>query len=237
MSSANSAKQGATGSRLAEIITYAKTLLQKDTYVSGFRNGVLTVVSVLSIFALYWVMVIVWARNAIQSFKGRKTSKTSKTTAPKPSPSNVKPVAKPTEDIGLNMDDVQEIPGEGELAVKEDMPSRDQIPEIEDEPQAGSSDEREPAHVTSDDDTTLIGQDELVSIKGSQVVVPIIKHDFERPISPPATPPTEATDLKTPTIDVVESLQVNSVPDVPVAPVIERHREDAKHYRRSHKGR
>ncbi|CEL56430.1 hypothetical protein RSOLAG1IB_07817 [Rhizoctonia solani AG-1 IB] len=165
-------------------------------------------------------MVIVWARNAIQSFKGRKTSKTSKTTAPKPSLSNVKPVAKPTEDIGLNMDDVQEIPGEGELAVKEDMPSRDQIPEIEDEPQAGSSDEREPAHVTSDDDTTLIGQDELVSIKGSQVVVPIIKHDFERPISPPATPPTEATDLKTPTIDVVESLQVNSVPDVPVAPVI-----------------
>ncbi|KAG8731030.1 hypothetical protein FRC11_005308 [Ceratobasidium sp. 423] len=114
------------------------------------------------------------------------------------------------------MDEVQEIPGEGELAaMKEAMPARDQIPEIDDEPQVESSDEREPVHIMSDDDTTVIGQDELASVKGSPVVVPVIKHDFERPISPPATPPIAAADIKVPTVDVVEPLQANSGSDAP----------------------
>ncbi|CAE6457889.1 unnamed protein product [Rhizoctonia solani] len=209
MSNANSTKQGAAGSRLAQMVAHVKMLVQKDTYTSGFKNSVLTVISVLSVLALYWVIALVWMRNTIQSFKGRKVPKT----APKLSERNVEPMSKPVEDIGFNMDEVQEIPGEGELALKEAMPARDQIPEIEDEPQSGSSDEREPVHIISDDDTTVIGRGELVGVKGIPVVVPTIKHDFERPISPPATPPTEATDLNTPEADLGEALQAESSSD------------------------
>ncbi|CAE7225049.1 unnamed protein product [Rhizoctonia solani] len=202
-------KQGTAGSRLAQIPAYAKMLFLKDTYVNGFKNCTLTAVSVLSIIALYWVIAAVWVRNAIRSLRGRRA--TNVVVTRKTPPGDSEPIIKPVEDIGLNMDDVQEIPGEGEMAAKEAMPSRDQIPEIDDEP-VENTEER---HIMSDDDTTVVGQDELVSVKGSPVVVPVIKHDFERPISPPATPPIEASDSKAPAVDVVEALQANSSPDAP----------------------
>ncbi|KAF8705475.1 hypothetical protein RHS03_05700, partial [Rhizoctonia solani] len=212
MSSTDSTKQETTGSRLAQMIDHAKILLEKSTYVSGFKNGIITAISVVCIIALYWVMIFVWIRNSIRSYKGRKAPKAA---TPKPSPVDVEPIIRPAGDIGLNMDEVQEIPGEGELATKEAMPARDQIPEIEDEPQAGSSDEREPVHTTFDDNTTTTSQDDLAGAKTIPTIVPVIKHDFERPISPPATPPTEAADLKASAVDPVESFHADSTTEVP----------------------
>ncbi|EUC54863.1 transmembrane protein, putative [Rhizoctonia solani AG-3 Rhs1AP] len=221
MSTVNvSTKQETAGSRLAQISTYARMLFQKSTYVNGVKNGVLTLISVLSIVTLYSVIGAVWARNAIRFLKGRKA--TNVVVTRKTPPGDSDPIAKPVEDIGLNMDDVQEIPGEGELAVKEAMPARDQIPEIDDEPQVENTEER---HIMSDDDTTVVGQDDLVDIKGSPVVVPVIKDDFERPLSPPRTPPAspppdnpELSDMKAPTVDLVEVLQDDSPSDA--APVV-----------------
>ncbi|CAE6451943.1 unnamed protein product [Rhizoctonia solani] len=211
MSAVNtSTKHGAAGSRLAQITTQVKMLLQKDTYVNGFKNSVLTGISILSIFALYSVIITVWLRNKFQTIRGRGATKTVARRTP---PRDAEPIAKPAEDIGINMDDVQEIPGEGELATNEAMPTRDQMPEIDDEPQM-EADERDHVHIMSDDDTTVIGQDELVGVKGSPVVVPTIKHEFERPISPPLTPPAHASDFKAPTVDVVD-LQESSASDAP----------------------
>ena len=115
MSTVNaSSKQGTAGLRLAQISTQVKMLFQKDTYVNGFKNGVLTTVSILSVLTLYWVILAVWVRNMLQSIRGRGTTKPIVTR--KNPPREPEPIAKPVEDIGLNMDDVQEIPGEGELA-------------------------------------------------------------------------------------------------------------------------
>ncbi|KAH7326850.1 hypothetical protein B0J17DRAFT_632795 [Rhizoctonia solani] len=212
MSTGNtSTRQVAAGSRLAQTTALVKMLFQKDTYVNGFKNSVLTAISVLSIFALYSVIITVWLRNKVQFLRGRGVTKIVTRQTP---PGDSEPIVKPAEDIGINMDDVQEIPGEGELATKEAMPARDQMPEIDDEPMEGS-DERDTVHIMSDDDTTVIGQDELVGAKGSPVVVPMIKHDFERPISPPATPPALNSDFKAPIVDVLETLQESSASEVP----------------------
>lgn len=70
------------------------------------------------------------------------------------------------------------------------MPAPDQIPEINDEPQVGSSDEQDAGQaVMSDDDSIHEG---LVTLK----------QDIPRPPSPPATPPTAAFDAP---VHIVES--------------------------------
>jgi hypothetical protein len=71
------------------------------------------------------------------------------------------------------------------------MPSPEFIPEINDD---SSIDERDATHgIMSDDDTTLVDQEYFPAVKGSSEARPMIpalpENKFERPISPPATPP------------------------------------------------
>jgi hypothetical protein len=104
------------------------------------------------------------------------------------------------------------------------MPEHDQIPEINDEPPVDIPDEHDNVRIVmSDDEATFIGHEELVAIKGIPVTVPSIatlKDHVERPISPPATPSTEASDYEVPTINVVEALQTDSHPEIPVVDIV-----------------
>lgn len=75
------------------------------------------------------------------------------------------------------------------------MPADDLIPEID------SSDEEEPTRgFLSDDDTTLVNREDFTSSKNTEAApVPVVhKDDVERPISPPATPPTRFATAITP---------------------------------------
>ncbi|KAG8715319.1 hypothetical protein FRC08_010708 [Ceratobasidium sp. 394] len=198
--------QGAAGSRLGLLYYYCnpKMFLRRDFYLAGLRGGALTFVAVLSVLALYSVVAAVSVMNVIKYIRGR-TPLRKGTASPKPPPGDFelaeKNAGKP---VVPDLDSVQEIPGEMELAALRDvMPSPELIPEINDD-----SDEHDVTHaVMSDDDATLIGQEDYAAAKASPEVRPVIpavplENKFERPISPPATPPA-STRPEIPIVDIV----------------------------------
>jgi hypothetical protein len=106
--------QSTTGSRLASLYNYCnpKMLLRRDFYVSGLRGGVLVFLAILSVLALYAVIAVV---NVLKYIKDRRTPKSA--AGPRPPPGDYelaeKAAGKPVEEV--DMDNVQEIPGEMEF--------------------------------------------------------------------------------------------------------------------------
>jgi len=211
MSSPNSPtkqqSQDAAGSRLGFLYYYCnpKMLLRRDFYASGLRGGALTFMAVLSVVALYLVIAAMSVINMINYIKSRKPLRKG-VSSPKPPPGDFelaeRNAGKP---VVPDLDSVQEIPGEMEFAALKDvMPSPDLIPEIDDD----GTDEHDVTHgIMSDDDTTLVGQEDFAAAKASPEVRPIIpavplENKFERPISPPATPLIN-TRPEIPVIDIV----------------------------------
>ncbi|KAG9094420.1 hypothetical protein FRC06_010823 [Ceratobasidium sp. 370] len=199
--------QGAAGSRLGFLSYYCnpKILLRRDFYASGLRGGALTFMAVLSVVALYSVVAAVSVMNVIKYIKSRKPLRKG-VSSPKPPPGDFELAGKNAgKSVVPDLDSVQEIPGEMELAaLREVMPSPELIPEINDD----STDEQDVMHgIMSDDDATLVGQEDLAAVKASPEVRPIIpvvplENKFERPISPPATPPTDMRP-EIPVVDIV----------------------------------
>ena len=95
-------------------------LLRKDFYLSGLRGGALTFVAVLSILALYSILAAVSVANVIRYIRARRSGKGTSTKPPGNFENNFKPADKAIEEDGPNMDEVQEIPGEMELAMLKD---------------------------------------------------------------------------------------------------------------------
>lgn len=95
-------------------------LLQKDFYLSSLRGGVVTFVAILSIIALYSIVAAVAVANIVRHIRTRWSAKGVSTNPPGDFQINFKPAGKAVEEDGPNMDEVQEIPGEMELAMLKD---------------------------------------------------------------------------------------------------------------------
>ncbi|KAG8755427.1 hypothetical protein FRC12_010888 [Ceratobasidium sp. 428] len=110
--------RGTAGSRLGFLSYYLnpKMLLRRDFYATGLRGGALTIVAILSVMALYSVVAAVSVMNVLKYIKSRKPIRKG-VSSPKPPPGDFELAEKSVRNSVIpDIDSVQEIPGEIELA-------------------------------------------------------------------------------------------------------------------------